>query len=785
MPGPQETIAECPPAPHEEIAQEPITGPTVEAKLFHQKSTLSRPKHLLELACKVVGASQGGIGLLSGDGELVEHITYGLLDSVAAQLWQSPWSEELTRFVLQQPGPANIEDLGRAYPHLGMAPGLPLIGPFLGIPLTCHGRNRGALYLARPQGAPPFNCQDEETVLPIHAWLEQGSLFEEARLLAQLRMLTQVAQAAAGSLDLAPILAVAMRELDKHLPFHVSAVWLLEQPPSTHKGPRRSRGMPASRADNSKNSNTPPCLKIADIRTVYDDKAEQLGLKPGLRMEMDKTPFEVCLRNGQALYLDLSRPEERISVLANELANRGANSTCAVPLHSGERTVGILQSVCLRPNGFTNEQVQLLYLIADLLGPAISNCQLFGRLRGAYEELRLTQDQLIQAEKMRALGELAGGMAHDFNNSLCGVLGFLELALADKDLGPAGRGYLESARTCTLDAAQTVRRVQSFARWERNELSVQLLDLNELVRQTIELTRPKWESLTQARGAPISVEVLTESTAWISASAAELREVLTNLVFNAVDAMPNGGKLTVRTWSTERDVFLAVQDTGIGMSEAVRQRLFEPFFTTKGERGNGLGLSVTFGIIQRYQGEIAVDSRVGKGSTFTVRLPLLSAHEPVSVAKTSKGAIARPDPRAAPVKPQPSVPAPKAVPSASRSLRILVVEDEEPIRRFLATSLTHLGHRPRLTADANEGIQALAEESFDVVLTDLGLPGLNGEEVARTVARQSPQTPVILLTGWSNQLKEEALPLEGVTCVIGKPVTLSTLAKTLNSVCPA
>jgi len=115
----------------------------------------------------------------------------------------------------------------------------------------------------------------------------------------------------------------------------------------------------------------------------------------------------------------------------------------------------------------------------------------------------------------------------------------------------------------------------------------------------------------------------------------------------------------------------------------------------------------------------------------------------------------------------------------------LVVEDEEPIRRFLATSLTHLGHRPRLTADANEGIQALAEESFDVVLTDLGLPGLNGEEVARTVARQSPQTPVILLTGWSNQLKEEALPLEGVTCVIGKPVTLSTLAKTLNSVCPA
>src|SRR5207244_9605938 len=138
---------------------------------------------------------------------------------------------------------------------------------------------------------------------------------------------------------------------------------------------------------------------------------------------------------------------------------------------------GVLQSICTRPAGFTGEQFQLLYLVADLLGPAISNCQLFRHLSAAYDDLRKAQSQLIQAEKMRALGELAGGVAHEFNNALCGVLGFLELALLNKTLDTTHRGLLESARTCASDAAQTVRRVQNFARWRRNELISQVINL--------------------------------------------------------------------------------------------------------------------------------------------------------------------------------------------------------------------------------------------------------------------------------------------------------------------
>jgi len=448
-------------------------------------------------------------------------------------------------------------------------------------------------------------------------------------------------------------------------------------------------------------------------------------------------------------------------------------------LRAGDQTFGILQCVTSRPSGFTSEQVQILYLVADLLGPAISNCQLFGRLRGTYETLRATQEQLIRNEKMRAIGELASGMAHDFNNSLCGVLGFVEMALMDHALSSASRGQLELARTCALDAAQTVRRVQDFSRARRHEAVFQVLDLNQFVRETVELTRPKWESLERSRGIPIALELRTESRLPVLGNAAELREVLTNLVFNAVDAMPQGGTLTVTTWSDGGDVFLAVRDTGVGMSAGVQQRLFEPFFTTKGEHGNGLGLSVTFGIIRQHEGEITVTSEIDRGSLFTVRLPAAYKQDGVmeQESRIASGAIAAIRDGAKP----------RATSGGSVSeggLRVLVVEDEEPICRLLATVLTTLGHHPRVVQTATEGLRVFAAEPFDLVLTDMGLPDLSGEEVARTVAERSPGTPVVLLTGWADQIVNEARPMPGVSQVLGKPVTIERLAETLRALRP-
>jgi signal transduction histidine kinase/CheY-like chemotaxis protein len=746
------------------------------------KQERSRPEHLLVLAGRAVGAAWSGLALLSADGEFVNHFTYGLPEEAATALGTTPWCDGLMQLLSQHPIPVRVDNLAASKPALCAAAqqavqGLPPPGPFLGVSLTAHGRSQGIMYFLRFPGAAPFEPADEELLLPVRGWLEQGTLSEETRLQAKLRLLNQVAQAAAGSQDLASLLQASLRALERHLPLHACVIWLVER----KKHVRREQ---APAQDPAAPSSPVSYVRLAASSSAPQDRAQQLGLVPGLRLRIEHTPFASGLLTGQALYTDLTGAAEQTTSLAKRLAARGACASFAVPLRTGKETVGILQSLCTQVSGFTNEQVQVLYLVADLLGPAISNCQLFRRLRTAYEELRCTQNQLVQAEKMRAVGELASGMAHDFNNSLCGVLGFLELALTDKSQGDQARSYLESARTCTLDAAETVRRVQNFARWQRNELTVQSLDINELVRETIQLTRHKWENLTHARGTSIAVEVQTDASGRVMGSAAELREVLTNLVFNAVDAMPQGGKLSVHTWSTATDVFLAVHDTGVGMNSAVRRRVFEPFFTTKGERGNGLGLSVTYGIIQRYGGEIEVDSKVGQGSTFRVRLPLVRdgqlgtpVNEPSKLRFVGEGTFASGS--AASSTGDAGRPALAATP---RSLRVLVIEDEESIRRVLEYGLAQLGHSARLAADGREGLSVFAEERFDVVLTDLGLPGMSGEEVARSVARQSPETPVILLTGWSGQLRDEGEPLEGVTCVLGKPVKLQTLAHTLMSV---
>ena len=754
-------------------------------------STLSRPEQLLGLARLVTQADLGGVALLSAQGELVEHFTIGLDDKTTSALRRSTWPGELVQFVLRRSGPVALpgwpddaapEDLSA----------LPAISAFLAVPLTCPGRCRGVLYLCRLSGGERFDPRDLEAVQSVSHFLEQGSLFEEARLLARLNLLNRVAQAAAGSLDLEPILHIALRELDRLLPMQVCAIWLVENTGSDE--PARAR-VAASRFP-SRYADAPPLPAPAPLlfhepgapAALVLAHATAGALAPGVRMDLVDTPFASCIHDGEPIFTDLDgastcdvrratcdvkTEKEPIHVArcsshsALSLGVRGAACCFAVPLRAGDRTVGVLHSVCLRASGFSADQVQLFHLVADLLGPAISNCLLFGRLSSAYEALRQTQNQLVQTEKMRALGELAGGMAHEFNNALCGALGFLELTLRHSELPVPARDHLESARICCLDAAQTVSRVQDFAR-SRRDGTVHLIDLDQLVRQAVEMARHKWENLAHARGAPIFVEIQTAAEARVTGSPNELREVLTNLVFNAVDAMPEGGTLTVRTWSDGTSVYFSVRDTGEGIPETVRRRLFEPFFTTKGERGNGLGLSVSFGIVRRHGGEIAVDSIPGEGATFTVRLP---AHHPECGQRIAECEVPY---ESALGHEQPAIP---------RSLRILVVEDEESIRLFLDAGLTGMGHRPLVTSCAREALNAFAHEPFDVVLTDLGLPEISGEEVARSVHRQSPSTPVVVLTGWADQLHAEGAALEGVERVLSKPVTLSTLATTLADVC--
>jgi signal transduction histidine kinase/ActR/RegA family two-component response regulator len=588
----------------------------------------------------------------------------------------------------------------------------------------------------------------------------EGSLTEEAHLLGQLRLLNQVAQAAAGNLNVDRLLAAALRELDRHLPMNLCGVWLAEDRPGGGVAPPLAEDEPV--------------LVLSALGVGQEEWARDLGLAAGLRLPLSRTPFAGCWLEGEAVYTLWGPPERMQAFWRQPPAERpgsvpGAVPCFATPLRAGEQTVGVLHSVCHRPGGFTSEQVQMLYLVADLLGPAISNCRLHGRLRATYEALRTTQQELVRTEKMRALGEMAGGMAHDFNNSLCGVLGFLELTLRDESLSAYARSHLERARTCALDAAQTVRRVQNFARVRRADLAYQPLDVNQLLRETVELTRPRWESLTRLRKGPITLALRGEATGRALGNAPELREVLTNLIFNAVDAMPAGGTLAVGSRDEGGQVLLTVADTGVGMPAEVQQRLFEPFFTTKGERGCGLGLSVAFGIISQHGGDIRVASEVGRGSTFTVRVP---AAAPARVGEAAASSPAEP---AAPL----GLVAPLARPSG---LRVLVVEDEDAVAQLLETVLQTLGYRPRLARSGGAAVEALAEEAPDLVLTDLGLPDMSGREVARAVAERTPGTPVVLLTGWGDQLNADGEAVPGVARILAKPVTIQKLAETLKAV---
>lgn len=697
------------------------------------KIALSRQERFLETACYACRACWGGLVILGPDGAQRDHFTCGLSEVDKLSVRQLPaWFDVLRAWS------RNASHKCGRLRHPIELPDLPPLHSTIGVSWPIYGNSRAVLYVVRTQGE-AFGPAEEVALQGISRLLVQESQQDESHLIAKMRVLNQVAQTAASLRDVQQLFSLALAELERHIPSNCGVIWLL---------------------DDVQHAATVENVDLSRLRVAgADDRAQKLGLTKDMPLSVAGSIFEACVQQGAANYLDAGELKAAPCTLARVLIVGGASATFALPLRAGQRLLGILQCICLRPDGFTNEQIQLYYLVADLLGPAIAQALWLQRLVDANNELRATHAQLVQSEKIRALGEMASGMAHDFNNSLCGVLGFLDLALLEESLPISCRTYLESSKTCALDAAQTVRRVQDFARRQHAKGELEPIEFDDLVRQTVELTRPKWESLARV-DRPVTAEVNSGAACLVRGSPSELREAITNLIFNAVDAMPHGGKLTIQTWIRSNEAYLAIRDTGIGIAEDAKRRLFEPFFTTKGERGNGLGLSVTFGIIQRHHGHIEVDSQAGRGATFTVRLPIWADAA-----------------QAASVETEPEIVLPQ---SASQ---VLVVEDEESIRRFLSAGLEQLGYQSQTAPSAEEALDVLSAKKFDVILTDLGLPGMSGAELARTVQQRSPGTPVVLLTGWGEQIQAENQQIDGVVEILAKPVTIKKLATTLASVC--
>jgi PAS domain S-box-containing protein len=377
----------------------------------------------------------------------------------------------------------------------------------------------------------------------------------------------------------------------------------------------------------------------------------------------------------------------------------------------------------------------------------------------ALTEVRTTQSQMLQMEKMRAVGELASGVAHDFNNALMAILGYTELAEDDIEDPQALTAHLAIIKKAAQDASSTVQRLQRFAR-QRVATHGEPTDLNAVVKDVVELTRPRWRDAAQKEGSLYEVRTVLMPLPPIMGEPSGLREVLMNIVYNALNAMPHGGRLTLTTRRHgAEEVEVEIADTGIGMAPEVADRIFEPFFTTRGVEGSGLGLAVSWTIVQRHGGHIAVESVPGQGARFFVRLPV---------------GLLEQSPR------QPSTRRPAELAEVS----VLVVDDEPIVASVLTSILSRRGLRVTAVNSAREALECLRQEgdAFRLILTDHGMPGMTGLQLIAETKRLYPQLPVLLLTGWGETVLQnhtaEALPDE----VLGKPINQSDLLDAVHRV---
>jgi signal transduction histidine kinase len=462
---------------------------------------------------------------------------------------------------------------------------------------------------------------------------------------------------------------------------------------------------------------------------------------------------------------------EDVSVHPNFPRNRGnevigVHAAFGVPVLVGRDVRAVMEFFRDEPAPPDDHLLELMAQIGALLGRVIEREQARDELAGAnarlthaLAELKTAQDRVVQQERLRALGQMASGIAHDFNNALLPIRGYAELMADIPGVRADDRAlrYLQTILTASGDAAAIVSRLREFFR-PASELDAQSpVDLSRIARQIVELTRPRWLNESLLRGVTITVETELVPVPPVMGHEPQLREAITNLVFNAVDAMPDGGRIVISTFSAGPDVSIAVSDDGIGMSEDVQRHCLEPFFTTKGAGGSGLGLGMVYGIAKRHQGDLTIDSTIGKGTTFTLTFPAGDA-APVAAVET-----------------------PARV--AASGLRVLVVDDIPVARDLVEQLLASDGHTVVPCGGAADALQLLTDRQFDIVVTDRSMPMMTGVQLATAIKDSGKPVPVIMLTGVGQMLIDSSEWPPGVDLVLPKPVTRDALRSALAALC--
>jgi PAS domain S-box-containing protein len=374
-------------------------------------------------------------------------------------------------------------------------------------------------------------------------------------------------------------------------------------------------------------------------------------------------------------------------------------------------------------------------------------------------ERKRMEERLIQSEKLKSLEGLAGGVAHNFNNMLAAILGRAQLLMMNVQT-PLGmqerrkgvldlKKSLEVIEEAALEGAHTVRRIQDFSRKRADSKSLEPVNLSDVIENSLDLTKGRWKDEAQSHDIKITIEKQFSQMPSIGGNASELIELFTNLINNAIDAMPQGGEIIIKSFTTNGQVTIIVEDTGIGIPEAIRDKIFDPFFTTKGVQSTGLGLSAAYGIINRHKGTITVEGSQGEGTTFTMTFPVCEETVEKKPVETKK--------------------------KKHEKVRILVIEDEKDIQDLIVDILQMNNLEVEVASSGSQGIKLFQENTFDLVFTDLGMPGMSGWQVAKEIKKINDKTPVALITGWQIQLKNGELKDRGVDLFINKPFKVDQL----------
>ena len=560
--------------------------------------------------------------------------------------------------------------------------------------------------------------------------------------LERLNLLQQITRAIGERQDLNSIFQVAVRSLEDQLPVDFACLCLYDK--------------------------VDQALTVARVGMKSSALAFELAMPERARIDIDGNGLSRCVRGHVVYEPDIEHVDYPFP---KRLARGSLRSLVVAPLQVESQVFGVLVTARIQANSFSSGECEFLRQLSEHVALASHQAQLYGALQSAYDDLRQTQQAMMQQERLRALGQMAGGIAHDINNALTPVALYIDTMLqGDAGLSEQARGYLEIVQRAVDDVAHTVSRMREFYRQREPQLNLASIDLNDLVPQVMDLTRARWNDMPMQRGTVVRLRTeLAGDLPKVMGVEAEVREALINLILNSVDALPSGGTIIIRTSTASGEraggAKVEVMDDGVGMEEEARRRCLEPFFTTKGERGTGLGLAMVYGVVQRHGGEVDIESKPGKGTTVRLSFP------PGAATKDSTEA-------------------PTTVVTVPRRLRLLVVDDDPLVLRSLCHILENDGHVVVTAGGGEAGIAAFRAalergEKFAAVITDLGMPNIDGRRVAAAIKEMSPTTPIILLTGWGERLlADEGIP-QHVDCVLGKPPKLREVRGALAEHCAA